>query len=201
MTETSTDVRRDIEVTRERMADTITKLERRFDVKEMVRNNPLPALAIAAGAGFLLSRSARGSNGGSTRATAHTATNGLVARASMGAVVNQVADRLFGGVADVLGQRVDGWVDDLRGVVVPRGQRAHGAASAGADRVGARGDARRVQHRKNHRSAFCRNGEGPLQAHSKSKRLHGHADWRDCRRARHEIGEACDRARENRRHF
>ena len=143
MAETSADVRRDIEVTRERMSDTITKLERRFDIKEMVRNNPLPALAIAASAGFLLSRSARGSNGASKKDAAHTAINGVVARASVGAVVNEVAERLFGGVADVLGQRVDGWVDDLRQVVVPEGQKVTSSSHTAADAVGEQSHARR----------------------------------------------------------
>lgn len=115
MAQSTADVRRDIELTRERMSDTISQIERKLSVGEAVRNNPLPSLAIAVGVGFLLSRSATRS----ASLKVGTAVAGGAARASVGGMVNGVAERLFGGVADVLGQRVDGWVDDLRQVVIP----------------------------------------------------------------------------------
>lgn len=138
MAESTADVRRDIELTRERMSDTIAQLERKLDVVQVVRNNPLPALAIAAGVGFLFARSSRG--GKSKRAAAAMA--GVATRTSVGGVFDSVAERLFGGVADVLGQRVDGWVDDLRGVIVPQPHDA-GAPVRDADmNYGKRADAR-----------------------------------------------------------
>lgn len=128
MAETAADVRRDIEVTRGRMSDTIAQLERKFDIKEMVHNNPLPALAIAATAGFLFSRNSRHG-----KQVAGAAMSGLVGRASVGGVVNGVAEKLFGGVADVLGQKVDGWVDDFRQVIAPEAGRAGSSSLRSAD--------------------------------------------------------------------
>ena len=55
MAETTADVRRDIELTRERMSDTLAELEKRLNAMEMVRQHPWPAIALAAGAGFVLS--------------------------------------------------------------------------------------------------------------------------------------------------
>src|SRR3954464_1028086 len=57
MAETTADVRRDIELTRERMSSTIDELERKLNVTQMVRDHPWPALALAVGAGVLLSGS------------------------------------------------------------------------------------------------------------------------------------------------
>ncbi|MBK5189386.1 MAG: DUF3618 domain-containing protein [Gemmatimonadaceae bacterium] len=114
MVETTEEVRRDIEITRERMSDTIAQLERKFDVVQVVRDNPLPALALALGAGFFFARSSR-----RTKNSAGTAIAGGVARAKVVGVFDDVATRLLGGVTDVLGQRVDGWVDNLREAIVP----------------------------------------------------------------------------------
>ena len=57
MAETTAEVRRDIELTRERMSSTIQELEQKLNVAQMVRDNPWPALALAVGAGLLLSGS------------------------------------------------------------------------------------------------------------------------------------------------
>lgn len=114
MAKSTTEVRHEIELTQERMSETIAQLERKLDIVQAVRRNPLPALAIAAGAGFLFARSSRRGKSGTAAAIA-----GVATRASVGGVFDSVAERLFGGVADVLGQRVDGWADDLRGVIVP----------------------------------------------------------------------------------
>ena len=54
MAETTADVRRDIELTRERMSETIAQLEQKMNVVQVVRDHPWPSLALAAGAGFLL---------------------------------------------------------------------------------------------------------------------------------------------------
>ena len=47
MAETTDDVRRDIELTRERMSSTLAQLEQKLNVTEMVRDHPWPALALA----------------------------------------------------------------------------------------------------------------------------------------------------------
>ena len=60
MAETTADVRRDIELTRARMSDTLQELERKMNVAQIVKNNPWPALALAVGAGVLLSERPRG---------------------------------------------------------------------------------------------------------------------------------------------
>jgi len=57
MAETTADVRRDIEMTRERMSDTLDQLEAKLNVSRFVRDNPWPALALAFGAGLVLSGS------------------------------------------------------------------------------------------------------------------------------------------------
>ena len=59
MAETTADVRRDIEQTRERMSTTLTELEQRLNVMQVVREHPWPALALAFGAGLALSASGR----------------------------------------------------------------------------------------------------------------------------------------------
>ena len=43
MVETTADVRRDIELTRERMSSTLAELERKLNVTEVVRDHPWPA--------------------------------------------------------------------------------------------------------------------------------------------------------------
>ena len=57
MAETTADVRRDIELTRERMSDTLTQLEQKLNVMQVVKDNPWPALAVAVAAGALLAGS------------------------------------------------------------------------------------------------------------------------------------------------
>ena len=57
MAETTADVRRDIELTRNRISDTLEQLEHKLNVTQMVKDNPWPALALAVGAGVLLSGS------------------------------------------------------------------------------------------------------------------------------------------------
>src|SRR3979411_642597 len=57
MAETPADVRRDIELTRNRISDTLQELEHKMNVTQIVKDNPWPALALAVGAGVLLSGS------------------------------------------------------------------------------------------------------------------------------------------------
>ena len=57
MPETTTEVRADIEQTRERMSGAIAELERKVDITQKVRDHPWAAVAVAFGAGVALSAS------------------------------------------------------------------------------------------------------------------------------------------------
>jgi hypothetical protein len=57
MAETTADVRRDIELTRNRISDTLEELEQKLNVTQIIKDNPWPALALAVGAGVVLSGS------------------------------------------------------------------------------------------------------------------------------------------------
>src|SRR6185369_5013551 len=57
MTETTTEVRADIEQTRARMSGAIAELERKVDVTQRVKDHPWTAVGLAFGAGIALSAS------------------------------------------------------------------------------------------------------------------------------------------------
>ena len=127
MAETTADVRRDIELTRERMSDTIAQLEQKLNVMEMVREHPWPAMAIAAGLGVLLAGSKA-----DVKAAAATvkATGG--ASDKMGGLLDDAASRLITGVSGALSTRVDEWVDEIKEAI--GSPRTAGRVAAGAAR-------------------------------------------------------------------
>ncbi len=112
MVETTADVRRDIELTRERMSSTLAELERKLNVAEVVRDHPWPALALAFGAGVLLSGSGR-----DVKAAAATVTATKGASSKIGTVLDDMVATLVGGVHQVVEQRVSGWVDEIKGAI------------------------------------------------------------------------------------
>ena len=112
MAETTAEVRRDIEVTRERMSDTLAQLEHKLNLMEIVRDHPWPALAVAAGAGFALANSRADVK---AAAAAVKATDG--ASSKVGALLDDLAATLIGGVSTALSQRVDGLVSELKGAL------------------------------------------------------------------------------------
>ena len=112
MAETTDDVRRDIELTRERMSSTLAELERKLNVAEMVRDHPWPALALAFGAGVVLSGSGR-----DIKAAAATLTATKGASSKVGTVLDDIVASLVGGVHQVVEQRVNGWVDEIKGAI------------------------------------------------------------------------------------
>jgi predicted RecB family endonuclease len=57
MAETAAEVRRDIEVTRERISESIAQLEQRLNIVDRIKENPLPAVGLALAAGLVLSQS------------------------------------------------------------------------------------------------------------------------------------------------
>jgi hypothetical protein len=112
MAETTADVRRDIEMTRERMSDTIAQLERKLNLLEVVREHPWPSVALAAGAGFVLAGSRA-----DVKAAAATvkATGG--ASSKLGELLDTAAAGAITLLAGALEQRIDGFVSDLKGAI------------------------------------------------------------------------------------
>jgi len=109
MAETTADVRRDIELTRERMSTTLSQLEQKLNVKQVIRDNPWPALAIAVGAGVLLSRSST-----DVRAAAATVAATRGASSKVGTVLDDVVANLVGGLHDAFESRITSIVNDLK---------------------------------------------------------------------------------------
>jgi hypothetical protein len=124
MAETTADVRRDIELTRERMSTTLDELERKLNVMQVVRDHPWPSLAIAVGAGVLLSGSSV-----DVKAAAATVTATKGASSKVGSVLDDLVATLVTGVHTAFEDRVNGWVGELK--------QAIGAPTSG--RQGARG--------------------------------------------------------------
>src|SRR3977135_4533059 len=103
MAETPADVRRDIELTRNRISDTLQELEHKMNVTQIVKDNPWPELALAVGAGVLLSgtkadEKAAAATGWAARGASSRVGGGL------GALVAQVV----GGFHGAIEARIDG---------------------------------------------------------------------------------------------
>ena len=109
MAETPAEVRREIEMTRERMSGTIEELERKLNVKQMVVDNPWPALALAVGAGVLLSGTKA-----DMKAAAATLAATRGASSKLGEALDDVVENLMTAATDALRGRVDGWVVELK---------------------------------------------------------------------------------------
>jgi hypothetical protein len=109
MAETTAEVRRDIELTRERMSGTLAELERKLNVAQTVRDHPWPALAVAFGAGILLA----GSRADVKAAAATTvATRG--ASSKLGAVLDDVVANVMTGVTTAFQSRLEGLVTEVK---------------------------------------------------------------------------------------
>jgi len=138
MAETTADVRRDIELTRERMSNTLAELEKKLNAMEIVREHPWPAIALAAGVGFALS----GTNA-DVKAAAATATlaHGAGNRASrLGPALDDLVAKLVNGVQDVVMERADELIAELRGALggSPRPASAAGDGSRQAPGIAPR---------------------------------------------------------------
>lgn len=119
MAETTADVRRDIELTRERMSDTLTQLEQKLNIMQVVKDNPWPALAVAVAAGALLA-------GSRSDVKAAAATVGATKGASnkVGEMLDDAVASLVGGVHGAFQSKLESWVNELKSSL--------GATSAGA---------------------------------------------------------------------
>jgi len=119
MVETTADVRRDIELTRERMSTTLQQLEQKLNVMQVVRDNPWPALALAVGAGVMLSGSRT-----DMKAAAATVAATRGASSRVGSVLDDVVASLMSGLHDAFDTRITALVDDLKTAIgAPAGQR------------------------------------------------------------------------------
>ena len=104
MAETPAEVRRDIELTRQRMSGAIEELERKLNVQQMINDHPWPALAAAFGAGVLLS---------STKADVKAAAATAEAAQGAGPKLGAALDTLVANVMTAATQAVQGRVDTL----------------------------------------------------------------------------------------
>jgi len=128
MAETTADVRREIELTRERMSSTIEELEHKLNVKQMVRDHPWPALALAVGAGILLSGSKA-----DVKAAAATVTATKGASSKLGTALDSVVADLMTAVTDSFHGKVDQLVGEIKTMIgAPDGesQRSYAVGSA-----------------------------------------------------------------------
>jgi hypothetical protein len=126
MVETTADVRRDIELTRERMSSTLAELERKLNVTEIVKEHPWPSLALAIGAGVLLSGSSA-----DVKAAAATVTATKGASSKLGSALDEMVASLVTGVHGALEDRLTGWVDELKGAIGAPVARSNGTSQSG----------------------------------------------------------------------
>jgi hypothetical protein len=108
MTETVTEVRADIEQTRNRMSGAIAELERKVDVTQRVRDHPWVAVGLAFGAGVALSASRTDVRAAQVTATATRETGG-----KLGSALDGVVAALVAGVSEAIHSRIDGAVGDV----------------------------------------------------------------------------------------
>jgi hypothetical protein len=109
MDETPADVRRDIEMTRERMSSTLMQLEQKVNVVQLVKDHPWPALGLAVGAGILLSGSRA-----DVKAAAATAVATRGASSKVGTVLDDLVANLMTVATQAFQQRVDGLVGEIK---------------------------------------------------------------------------------------
>ena len=138
MAETTADVRRDIELTRERMSDTLTQLEQKLNIMQVVKDNPWPALAVAVAAGALLA-------GSRSDVKAAAATVGATKGASnkVGQMLDDAVASLVGGVHGAFQSKLESWVNDLKSSLGATETSSNASARAGAQLGSGNGSASR----------------------------------------------------------
>jgi hypothetical protein len=125
MAETTADVRRDIELTRNRISDTLEELEHKLNVTQIIKDNPWPALALAVGAGVLLSGSRA-----DVKAAAATVTATRGASGRIGTVLDDLVSQVVQSFHGVVEQRIEGLANDVkRAIGAPVGQRTNGGTA------------------------------------------------------------------------
>ena len=113
MAETTADVKRDIELTRARMSDTLQELEQKMNVAQIVKNNPWPALALAVGAGYMLSGSRA-----DVKAAAATVTATRGASGRLGNVLDELVSQVVQAFHGAIEHRIETVAQDVRKAIV-----------------------------------------------------------------------------------
>jgi Protein of unknown function (DUF3618) len=108
MPETTTEVRADIEQTRERMSGAIAELERKVDVSQRVKEHPWAAVAVAFGAGVALSASKADVKAAQVTSQATRDTG-----SKLGGALDGVLAALIAGATQAFHSRIDGMVDEV----------------------------------------------------------------------------------------
>ena len=129
MAETTADVRRDIEVTRTRMSETLSQLEQKMNVMQIVRDHPWPALAVAVAAGAALAGSKSDMK---AAAAAVGATRG--ASSKVGTLLDDAVASLLTGVHGAFQSKLEGWVDELKSSIGANVQGQGNGAQGGQHR-------------------------------------------------------------------
>lgn len=112
MVDTTDAVRRDIEVTRERMSTTLAQLEQKMNVMQQIRDHPWPALGVALGTGVVL-----GLSGTRGRAAAATLAVTRTASGRLSVVLEEVIAHLLRGLREVAESQIDDVLEDLKGAL------------------------------------------------------------------------------------
>jgi hypothetical protein len=108
MPETTTEVRADIEQTRERMSGAIAELERKVDVTQKVKDHPWAAVAVAFGAGVALSASKADVKAAQVTSQATKDTG-----SKLGGALDGILAALIAGATQAFHSRIDGMVADV----------------------------------------------------------------------------------------
>jgi hypothetical protein len=108
MPETTTEVRADIEQTRDRMSGAIAELERKVDPTQKVRDHPWAAVAVAFGAGVALSASKADVKAAQVTSQATKDTG-----SKLGGALDGVLAALIAGATQAFHSRIDGMVEEV----------------------------------------------------------------------------------------
>ena len=109
MAATTAEVKRDIEITRERMSSTLDELEGKLNIVQVVKDHPWPAIAIAVGAGIALSGSRA-----DVKAAAATVAATKGAGSKVGDMLDDLVASLMGGITAALQDRAEGLVEQVK---------------------------------------------------------------------------------------
>jgi hypothetical protein len=126
MAETPADVRRDIELTRNRISDTLQELEHKMNVTQIVKDNPWPALALAVGAGVLLSGTKA-----DVKAAAATALATKGASSRVSSVLDDLVAQVVGGFHGAIEARIEGLANEVKKAIGTPATRSNGASRSG----------------------------------------------------------------------
>jgi hypothetical protein len=130
MAETPADVRRDIELTRNRISDTLQELEQKMNVAQIVKDNPWPALALAVGAGVLLSGSKA-----DVKAAAATVVATRGASSRVGGVLDEIVSQVVAGFHGAIEQRIEMLATDVKRAIGAPTTRSNAAAASAQPRT------------------------------------------------------------------